>query len=309
MPTSRMLCLKNLLVVGLLLPTPDKPHIGSVESKVIMVKPNTMAINTYNYKYIPGPDYYNLNAPDPPNSVANNADNQNHNLIYDEEYQGQEDDSLFESPEAPLEGIIAPGKGVVFDGSNKYLKYEDQRMRNVEETTLGAWFYFDSQRMEAGSYLQSQMHIVGHPHGRGARISLRRRSQAFYTVKGDTRYVTEGAYRTCTIQKQINLNDNKWHHAALVINQTLFTVYLDFEIIRQCTLKPKNEVTKFSPSDTIHLGSEMPNSQAFVGTVDEVVYLNRAITETQLREIGRGFFRKDVMKHILLYTKLDGVCS
>ena len=211
--------------------------------------------------------------------------------------------------------IVAPGYSVFFDGERDFFYTESKAFVNVSNVTLSAWIKVDLSRAGPDYFDSYDMHVLGHPYARGSRLSVAQRQNQIQ-LRVFHRTWNEMYTSDCSKSSElhgVDLNDSKWHHVAMTANNLEVKGYVDLKLVLHCsrtgTLFVDEEDT-LTQSPLIHLGQNNPekisNSRAFVGNIDEVMYIGNDATLEELKDIYYGRFPESLgEENLLIHSSFD----
>jgi len=160
------------------------------------------------------------------------------------------------------------GKAVWFDGKNAHIDIKDSEDLHTETFTLVSWFKLE---VATGSWQT----IFGKQSGGSGLI--------IEVAAGGVLNTGFGTDWLCTGETPIN--DEEWHHVASVYDGESVKLYIDGSLDQETTggtRPPENTMP-------LRIGGSPDIGEMFCGPIDEVAFLNVALTEEEIQNLMEGF--------------------
>ena len=155
--------------------------------------------------------------------------------------------------------IKAPGYALFFDGNRDYFYAECRCWQNhMENVTTSAWIYLHKERKENSG----DMNILGH--NEGSRMYVNHRGHLVGRHGSWLNHYDVDCSDSYKIKRK-SLNDGKWHHVAMTVNQTHLVTYIDNAVASLCkkviSKQRVNYETTFR-NNRLYLGAYHPDVQS-----------------------------------------------
>lgn len=120
------------------------------------------------------------------------------------------------------------GKAVKLNGENQYLRYSAEKTLQLEEFTLSAWVKLQGEDNNIGQklltvYKNESMFITVAPH----LLNTERAIDGIYMEWQDRTIDPVIIYSDPAEDTTFALESNAWHHVAVVVSDTEFSLYID----------------------------------------------------------------------------------
>ena len=161
-------------------------------------------------------------------------------------------------------------RSVYFDGAVDYIDMEDALDLNPTGFTISAWIKRDAADSGTKSIISKRPTTF--TQGFDFRISDANRIQIYWINGGGTQ----------SLNSNIGIPDEEWHHVAAIYNGTTVYLYIDGVLNRDADRTPP---VATDDSFLIAAAGKGTITQNFQGNIDEVRIWNTALTEDQLRFI------------------------
>jgi len=180
----------------------------------------------------------------------------------------------------------------LFDGVDDYIeKVNPTQNLNIKSQswTIAAWF--KSQKCQSTQVIVSRYECgwsCGPSAGAEALYSLGLKDGSlYYNVRGDNNYGNSGA----SVTSDETYCDDEWHHVVGILNRDtqLLNLYVDGVIVNSESSKSVGAITD-DRNSPLEIGRHFRRSWAssaeyFEGTIDEVRFYNRALSDKEVLEL------------------------
>ena len=192
--------------------------------------------------------------------------------------------------------VIAAGYSLILDGVQDYFTISSNEFVDIgNDATVSAWIKI-AARLPPNHFRNYVHHVFGHPFGHGPKLKLNQKGDEYFIwveMIDQEEFIDDCAFidrNTLGLSSESNLNDTKWHHIALTMNERQIFTFFDSKAYGVCNRTVTT--TPVKNTRNVHLGMCSPhlesNRQAFAGQVDEVAYIKRQASEDEINALSRG---------------------
>ena len=166
------------------------------------------------------------------------------------------------------------GKGLQFDGSAYVDLGDDESLNLVDNLTLMAW--------------------IKHETGNDGYVIMRNddsdmRQYGFLDYPGNqssiTCFATTGSGRQEFFHGGEAVDDNEWHHIAVVYDNPAVTLYVDGSPKEETGTVKELNGPMLSAETTTLIGRRKPANFSYIGVIDEVAIFNISLSEDDIGQI------------------------